>query len=114
MRATNWTAATDFASVCRRASGRRRHNARRRLLADRRRYDMCLMLAGHPGWIWSARYVQSTLAEVFGVHRSTICRDFAELRRPRLRIFRSAPFRRLLKIGLSPERRKAFMGDDQA
>ena len=71
------------------------------------------MLADAPSWIWFARSVQSTVAEIFGVHRSTICRDFAEFRRPVLRIFRGR-FAKILRFAMGRKEWETFSGRKDA
>lgn len=74
----NWSAQTDFETVCKRAAGRRRYNAERQAEA-RKRYKQVKDV------IWSPdgckRGTQAELARAFGVHRSTICRDVAKWRK---------------------------------
>jgi len=75
MSATNWSKPIDWPTVSRRAAGRRRYNSRRTSRVLHRRFQASQLLeeVGYPlkrGW-------QSELARRLGVHRSTICRDFA-------------------------------------
>lgn len=74
----NWNAPADFDSVCRRAAGRRRYNAKRRAEA-RERYIKVLEVIRPPDG--RKRGSQAQLARALGVHRSTICRDVAKWRR---------------------------------
>lgn len=73
-----WSEKTDFDLVCKRASGRRRYNAKRQAEA-KKRYKQVQSV------IWSPdgrkRGTQAELARAFGVHRSTICRDVAKWKR---------------------------------
>jgi hypothetical protein len=73
-----WGAPTDRDTVCRRAAGRRRHNARRLARAQARRGRLFCMVAGltRP---WP-RGLQQELAGVLGVSAATVCRDLAMLR----------------------------------
>ena len=72
-RVTGWSFLAGDDAMARRAGGRRHHNAVRRLNAERRRWavmaDWCRL-----GGILN-RGVQSRLADKYGVHKSTICRD---------------------------------------
>ena len=79
MSATNWTPEYDPLKVSKRAKGRDRYNAWRAAVADSRRCEAGKLLGevGYPlrrGW-------QSRLARRLGVHRSTICRDFAPFKK---------------------------------
>jgi hypothetical protein len=62
----------DWDRICRRAGGRRRYNAMRKRRKQQRRAEIIWMLAGKEKF-WG---VQAALAEVLGVSRATICRDF--------------------------------------
>jgi hypothetical protein len=78
-RATNWSAPTDWETVCRRAAGRNAYNSRRRLLQEFRRFELVRAadrLRGRSLW---ARGAQSELAAMLGVSRSTISRDVKAL-----------------------------------
>ena len=75
MSATNWSEPADAMTVSKRAKARDWYNARRTASADWRRHEAGKLLreVGYPatsGW-------QADLARRLGVHRSTICRDFA-------------------------------------
>ena len=72
MRATNWTAQTDSQTAARRAGGRRRYNAWRRLLAHARLGAVVKEL----NEVGFSRGYQSEIARRLGVHRSTVHRDF--------------------------------------
>ena len=73
-----WSAPTDFATVCRRAAGRRRYHARRQAAA-RARCRIVFAVALTPEWL--KRGGQARLARELGVHRSTISRDVAKWKR---------------------------------
>jgi hypothetical protein len=75
---TNWSAPTDFDSVCKRAAGRRHYNAGRRALARERYLQVVEIIMPLGG---GKRGTQTQLARAFGVHRSTICRDVAKWNR---------------------------------
>jgi hypothetical protein len=68
----NWSDLTDWETVCKRNSGRRRYNARRSLLRTLRQ-DQVLKLLARYGL--SRRGVYSRIARELGVHRSVITRD---------------------------------------
>ena len=75
MSEANWAPEFDSLKVQKRAKGRDRYNAQRGGAALHRRCNAWKLAAnvGYPfrrGW-------QSELARRLGVHRSTICRDFA-------------------------------------
>ena len=74
----DWSAKTDFDSVCKRAAGRRRYNAERRAEA-RERYKLVVEAIMPPEG--RKRGSQAQLARALGVHRSTICRDVARWKR---------------------------------
>ena len=57
--------------------GRRRYNARRKELRRHRRAQIISRIVGVPLGTWG---LQAALAAVFGVSRSTICRDFKAIR----------------------------------
>lgn len=67
----SWSAPTDWLTVCRRAAGRRKYHALRRLRACLRRREV-LRLLGEWGWTYG---VQARLSRHLGVSRATICRD---------------------------------------
>lgn len=83
MRATSWKNRTSPDEAARRAAGRRRYNAERQALAQKRRNEIKEMI-GEEGIILCGksygRGKESQLAIYFGVHRSTICRDIEALR----------------------------------
>ena len=81
----NWSAPTDFESVCRRAAGRRRYNAKRRAEA-RERYKIVVEAIMPTNG--RKRGSQAQLARALGVSRSTICRDVAKWRRLLLDVMR--------------------------
>jgi hypothetical protein len=70
-----WTYSTDWETVCRRAAGRRRYHAQRRLHRDVRRQQVCRLLGRYGLGVG----VQSRIAGELGCHRSTVCRDVAAL-----------------------------------
>lgn len=71
----SWSAQTEFKTVCKRAAGRRRYNAKRQAEA-RERFKIVLAMTLPPaGRIHGS---QAQLARELGVHRSTICRDVAK------------------------------------
>lgn len=95
-RATNshWSAPADPVTVYRRAGGRRRYNARRRLAALARRAKLCkLLVSEHAAIVMPEikpdnvasidralkaicnRGMQARIARQLGVSRSTVCRD---------------------------------------
>ncbi len=76
----NWTAPTDFGTVCRRAAGRRRYNAARKPEALAADTDHSTRAVGGP------RVVRDpgTLARELGISRATICRDFKAIRNAHL------------------------------
>jgi hypothetical protein len=81
----DWNTATDFDTVCKRAAGRRRYNAKRRAEA-RERYLQVLEVIRPPDG--RKRGTQAQLARALGVHRSTICRDVAKWKRFLLDVMR--------------------------
>lgn len=81
----HWTKKTDFDTVCKRAAGRRRYNAKRRAEA-KARYKIVIEAIMPPGGC--KRGSQAQLARALGVHRSTICRDIARWRRFLLEVMR--------------------------
>ena len=114
MQRSTWARWTHDEIAATRAGGRRRYNARRAAKADRRRFWVFHMFGNLPSdFPWWRYGVQATIAKIFGVSRSTICRDFAEFRRPVLRIFRSAPFRKLFRHTLTPKERAALTGEEK-
>ena len=80
MRATNWTAPTSDAIAARRAGGRKRHNAERQAVRDRRRELLARIAIARGGW-WFAYRNGAELARTLGVSRATICRDLHALMR---------------------------------
>jgi DNA-binding NarL/FixJ family response regulator len=66
-----WSTSTDFDTICRRASGRRRYNAVRQLRAELRRFQVARFLR--------QGLLQCHMAVELGVHPSTISRDIAML-----------------------------------
>lgn len=71
---TFWSDSTDPETAARRAGGRRRYNAWRRMTALFRGMRLMEIAIAENLSPWS-RGFQSAMAERFGVHRSTICRD---------------------------------------
>ncbi len=67
----NWSKPTDWETVCRRASGRRRYNTDRSIVAFKRRRLVEAILArkGHH------RGIGASIAAELGVSAATICRD---------------------------------------
>lgn len=82
---TNWTEQTNFDLVCKRASGRRRYNAKRRAEA-RERYKLVIEAIRPPDG--RKRGSQAQLARALGVHRSTVCRDVKKWKRMLLEVSR--------------------------
>lgn len=78
-----WAPAGSYDHAARRASGRKRYNARRQFLAAHRRRQIVEMWAdlGQDGWSPFDRGSQTFLAEFFKVNRSTICRDLVIIKR---------------------------------
>jgi hypothetical protein len=78
-----WEPAASHDEAARRASGRKRYNARRRFKAAHRRRQIVEMWAdlSKDGWSPFDRGNQTYLAEFFNVNRSTICRDMAIIKR---------------------------------
>lgn len=74
----NWSATTDFETVCRRAAGRRRYHAKRQAEA-RERFKIVLAATFSPEG--QKQGTQAELARALGVHRSTICRDVKRWKR---------------------------------
>jgi HTH domain len=74
----NWTTPTDFETVCRRTAGRRHYNAWRHFLALDRRKQVCELLFQKSKGLFT-RGVQTEIAQVLHVHRSTIHRDIKAL-----------------------------------
>ena len=70
---STWTARVNAEEAACRAGGRRAYNAKRRAGADSRRARIETLLPH----VADPRGVQSILARLFRVHRSTICKDFA-------------------------------------
>ncbi len=77
-RATNWTAATDFQTVCLRANGRRHYNAMRQFRALMRRSEI-VRLAVTKNISLFEHGAQAQLARALGVHRSTVNRDVSAI-----------------------------------
>ncbi len=71
---SDWSRNTRWDEVCRRASGRRRYNAVRRLHAELRRHDLIERARELGTWL-TERGFQAAQARRLGVHRSTISRD---------------------------------------
>jgi transposase len=71
-----WSASTDWETVCRRNAGRRRYNALRRLLRDRRRRQVLDLLLEDGLLTHGAK---ARVARALGVHKSTITRDVAAI-----------------------------------
>jgi hypothetical protein len=73
----SWHPAADPDEAARRASGRRRYNARRQVRAAIRRGRIISIWEerSRAGWSIFSRGSQTQLAEMLGVDRSTICRD---------------------------------------
>ncbi|MGA2307496.1 MAG: hypothetical protein ABSH29_25410 [Acidimicrobiales bacterium] len=78
-----WSPATSHDQASRRAAGRRRYNARRKVKAILRRRQIIEMWRdlGKDGWSPFDRGGQAMLADFFHVNRSTICRDMAMIKR---------------------------------
>ena len=85
-----WTQPRNVGEVNRRAGGRRRYNAARRRMADRRLIPLARQLASldlldelltvrQPKPL--PRHLIPTLARALGVHRSTVWRDVKRLRK---------------------------------
>ena len=68
-----WSRRTDWWTVCARASGRRHYNSYRRQMAAVRRHKVALYLIKFEG------IPLCDIAEVLGVHPSTISRDRAAI-----------------------------------
>ena len=73
-----WSAPTDLDSVCKRAAGRRRYNAKRQAEA-RDRFKIVLEAILPPEG--RKRGTQAQLARDLGVHPATICRDVKKWKR---------------------------------
>jgi DNA-binding CsgD family transcriptional regulator len=69
-----WSAPTAWASVCRRAGGRRHINAMRQLRATRRRLEV--------GRLLGEAYTPGEIAAQLGVSRWTVWRDVRALTHP--------------------------------
>jgi hypothetical protein len=78
-----WSPAFSPDEAARRASGRRRYNARRKVRAILRRRQILEMWEdlGKDGWSPYDRGGQTFLADFFHVHRSTICRDMTIIKK---------------------------------
>lgn len=72
---TSWSEQVPFDVACRRASGRRHYNSIRQCRRVLRRREVARLI-GHYGMTHGA---QAQIARALGVHRSTICRDFAAI-----------------------------------
>jgi hypothetical protein len=72
----NWSAPTDWQTVCARAAARRKYNSLRRLRAEERRRQV-LELALQLGDL--GRGAQTMIAVVLGVHRSTVSKDLKRI-----------------------------------
>jgi len=71
-----WGAPTDWDTVCRMASGRRRWNALRRLLADLRRIEVLrFMVELGPDYSPLQRGLKARISRALGVSPATISRD---------------------------------------
>lgn len=81
----NWSAPTDLDSVCKRAAGRRRYNAKRQAEA-RDRFKIVLETILPPEG--RKRGTQAQLAHALGVHRSTVSRDVKKWKRTLLEVAR--------------------------
>ncbi len=68
---------SEWESICRRAGGRRRYNARRRWAAEMRLFEVARLL----NEVEYGRGYQTRIAKLLGVSRGTICRDIARLKR---------------------------------
>jgi hypothetical protein len=75
VRKTFWSEPTTWEEVKKRAAGRYKYNALRRLKAQLRRRQI-LKLLGELGWTYG---VQATMARRLGVSEATISRDMAQL-----------------------------------
>jgi hypothetical protein len=77
----NWRVYQRKDVVNRRAGGRRRINAERMAKAWKRREEIKELIGNHCVLLgtYFTRGLEVALAEYFGVHRSTICRDKAAL-----------------------------------
>lgn len=80
-----WSAPTDLDSVCKRAAGRRRYNAKRQAEA-RDRFKLVLEAILPPEG--RKRGTQAQLARALGVHRSTVSRDVKKWKRTLLEVAR--------------------------
>jgi DNA-binding MarR family transcriptional regulator len=72
----NWSAQTDWETVCRRASARRRWNSLRAFRAAQRRMQVVELLIELGGL---QRGVQAEIARRLQVHRSVISKDLKRL-----------------------------------
>jgi hypothetical protein len=80
----SWDAHTSWSEVCRRASGRRHYNGWRRFIALRRRIqvaELCCKLSGQLKGILGRYGIQSAIARILNVNRSTVCRDMQAIER---------------------------------
>ncbi len=73
-----WHRPTSWESVCRRASGRRRYNAWRKLKAAMRQREVERWLAAKGAGLF-AWGTQAEIARCLGVHRSTVGRDIGRI-----------------------------------
>jgi len=71
----SWSAPTSWEEVKKRAAGRAKYNALRRLNAQLRRRQV-LQLLGEIGWTYGS---QATVARQLGVSEATISRDMATI-----------------------------------
>jgi hypothetical protein len=78
-----WEPATSHDQAARRAAGRARYNRRRKVKAILRRRQILEMWEdlGKDGWSPYDRGGQTFLADFLHVHRSTICRDMAIIKK---------------------------------
>ena len=75
----NWSDPVPCQTVCRRANGRRHYNALRQFQALIRRHALLELLASGRYGSLGDHGVQTRLAAVLGVHRTTVCRDIQVL-----------------------------------
>jgi hypothetical protein len=92
-----WNAKLSVDQANRRAGGRRRINAERKRQAEDRRAAI-IEAVGMGAILLSWRGLQSRLAEVFDVNRSTICRDIEAIK-DKWREERRCPFCREVILG---------------
>lgn len=72
-----WAPTSDWETICRRASGRRRYNAVRQVQASVRRHKVAELLWNYPSIF--AYGLQADIARKLGVSPSTICRDIQKI-----------------------------------